>query len=221
MKLLPVSLRVNGARVLIVGGGAVAARKSRSLLECGAKLKVVAPELGEELQALNKQPSPRWEYSQREFQKDDCENCLLVFACTNDLQLNAQIADICKASNILCHIADDGVGSTLHGAATIRRDEICIGISTGGASPALAKHLKEKIEECVGVEYALLLKMMGERRESLKNKVETQSERAQIWRAVLASGVLALLREGKASDAEKVMDDLIHSQSVIHNPQSK
>ncbi len=209
MKLLPVALRVEGARVLIVGGGAVAARKARSLLECGAQIKIVSPQLCEQLQAQTKQAAACWEYFQRTFQSDDCDDCILVFACTNDTKVNAQVAAICKSKNIFCQVADDGAGSTLHGAATIRRDEICIGISTGGASPALAKHLKEKVENCVGAEYSQLSQLMGERREDVKTKIESQSARAAIWREVLASEVLPLLREGKTSEAETTLDDLL------------
>jgi len=221
MKFLPVALRVENQRVLIVGGGAVAARKARSLLECGAIIQVVAPHCCEELQAQLALTSPRWEYSQRAFQTDDCDNCILVFACTDDAKVNAQIATICEANNIFCQLADDAYGSTLHSAATIRRDEICIGISTGGASPALAKHLKEKVGDCVGEEYSQLLEWMGERREVLKEKNNSQLERAQIWRTVLASGVLPLLREGKKIEAEKMLDNITNLKSAIQNPQSK
>jgi precorrin-2 dehydrogenase/sirohydrochlorin ferrochelatase len=213
MKLLPVALRIEGQRILIVGGGPVAARKARSLLECGAKIKIVAPQLCEELQKEMQQAPSCWEYSQRNFAGDDCDDCMLVFACTNNPQVNAQVAAICKTKNIFCQMADDGTGSTLHGAATIRRDEICIGVSTGGASPALAKHLKEKIENCVGEEYSQLLQLMSERRTNVKTKFKSQVERAGVWRAVLASEVLPLLRDGKTTEAKELVDELIHSEA--------
>jgi precorrin-2 dehydrogenase/sirohydrochlorin ferrochelatase len=220
MKLLPVALRVENQRITIVGGGAVAARKARALLECGARVKIISPQLCDELKTQLEQPSPCWEYSQRAFQSDDCDGCILVFACTNDSQVNAQIAAICGAKNILCQVADDGAGSTLHSAAAIRRGAICIGVSTEGASPALAKFLKEKIEDCIGEEYSQLSQWMGERRESLKTKMDSQAERAAIWRAVLDSGVLPLLREGKPDEAAKLLGGIIHSAVEIQNSQS-
>jgi siroheme synthase-like protein len=221
MKLLPVALRVEGRRVMIAGGGTVAARKARSLLECGAILKIVAPRLCEELQEQLGQSSPRWEYSRRAFQSDDCNDCVLVFACTNDSQVNAQIAAVCKNKNVFCQVADDGDESTLHSAAAIRRDEICIGVTTGGASPALAKHLKEKIAHCVGDEYAQLSQLMGKHRENLKAEIESQAERSAIWRAVLESGVLPLLREGKTDEAETLLEEIIRPKTEIRNPQSR
>ena len=205
MKLLPVALQVQDKLCLVVGGGNVAARKVRSLLEYGARVHVVAPQLCAELEPLRE----CIEYSARGFQSDDCDNCMLVFACTDDRQINAEISRIAERKKIWCHVADDGVLSTLHGAAAVRRDGICIGITTAGASPALAKHLKSEVEKCVGEEYAQLLRLMGARREKLKSKIASQSERAALWRAVLDSEVLDLLRAGKAQEAEQLIDDLI------------
>jgi len=208
MKLLPVALKVEGARVLIVGGGAVAARKAGVLRECGARVHVISPNLCAELEAIKTE----LEYSERHFQSDDCENHQLVFACTNSSEVNAQIADEAESKNIWVQIADDAGRSTLHGAAAIRRDEICIGITTGGASPALAKHLKAEIENCVGDEYSQLLQLMSERRQILKSQIHTQSERAQIWREVLDGGVLRELREGRTENAANLIDELFDSK---------
>ena len=205
MKLLPVALKVKGARVLIVGGGAVAARKAGVLRECGARVHIIAPTLCPELQAMQGD----LEYSERHFQSDDCENYQLVFACTNNSKINSQIADEAQSKNIWVQIADDANRSTLHGAAIIRRDEICIGITTGGASPALAKHLKAEIENCVGDEYSQLLKLMSERRHLLKSQIHSQSERAQIWREILGGGVLQLLRDGKNEEGENRLQNII------------
>lgn len=212
MKLLPVALRVEGLRILVVGGGTIALRKASTLLECGAHVVIVAPWLCEELQAL------RWqfEYSEREFSQRDLENCTLVFVCTNNEKLNAQIAEQARARNLWCQVASDASQSTLHSAATVRRDKICIGITTGGGSPALAKRLKEEVENCVGGEWARLLELIDEQREILKLNVETQSERAQFWRSLLESKVLSLLREGKEEEAleayHSAIKDLLKAQ---------
>ncbi len=208
MKLLPVALKVEGARVLIVGGGEVASRKAGVLRECGARVHLIAPTLCAELEAMKEE----LEYSARHFQSDDCERHQLIFACTNNSKVNAQIADEAQSKNIWFQIADDASRSTLHGAAAIRRDEICIGVTTGGASPALAKHLKTEIENCIGDEYSQLLQLMSERRQTLKSQIHSQSERAQIWREVLGSEVLRELREGREKNAVNLIDELFHSK---------
>lgn len=213
MMLLPVALNVRGARVLVVGGGAVAARKAGVLCECGASVHIIAPNLCAEMEAMQ----DKLEYSARDFQGNDCENYHLVFACTNKPKVNAQIAAEAKAKNIWVQIADDAAGSTLHGAAAIRRDKICIGITTGGGSPALSKHLKKQVEECIGDEYSQLLKLMSERRQTLKSQIDSQAERAELWREILNSGVLQELRAGRKDNAEKLIDELFHSKLKIQN----
>src|SRR5690606_18495219 len=112
-------------------------------------------------------------------------------------------------------------GSTLHSAATVRRDEICIGITTGGGSPALAKHLRKEVENCVGDEYSRLLQLMSARRETLKSRIEIQSERAQIWREILSAGVLELLREGKTEEAKAIIDELLEPKAKFQALNSK
>lgn len=209
MKLLPVALNVEGARILIVGGGKVASRKAGVLRDCGARIHVISPTLCDEFRAMQND----LKYSARAFQSNDCEGCNLVFACTDDSEINVQIAAEAKSKNIWVQIADDAAGSTLHGAATIRRDEICIGITTGGGSPALAKHLKTEIENCIGDEYGQLLQLMSSRREKMKSQIASQKERAELWREILASGVLLLLREDQTKDAANLIDNLLQAKS--------
>jgi siroheme synthase-like protein len=209
MKLLPVALNVENKRCLVVGGGGVATRKVRALLECGAKVAVVAPQVTEDLKAS----LPPVEYSERGYQSDDCDNCELVFACTDDAVLNARIARDAASRNVWCNVADDSDASTFHLAAAVRRGEICIGISTGGGSPALAKHLRKQVVEWVGVVYALLLEMMSTRRERLKHEITSQAGRAEFWRAVLESEVLTFLRQGKREAAEALVEQLLIARS--------
>lgn len=205
MKLLPVALKVEGTKALVAGGGPVAARKVRSLLECGAQVHVVAPAICDELLPLL---SAR-QYSLRHYRSSDSDSCALIFACTDNVATNAQIAADAQERNIWCQVADDAGRSTLHGAATVRRDDICIGITTGGGSPALAKHLKSQIEDCIGREYSQLLQLMSERRDILSQSVATQSARAGVWRSILESEVLSLLRDGQTENAENLIDDLL------------
>ncbi len=205
MTLLPVALNLENARVLVVGGGKVAARKTASLLECGAQVLVVAPQLCEEFALLR----DLIEYAARPFQDDDCDGCRLVFACTDAREINAHIAECAKAAGALCNIADDAAGSDFHGAAAVRRGEICIGISTGGGSPAMARHLRECVETAVGSEYSRLLELMKERREMLSQEVESQPQRARIWREVLQSGALKLLQRGDENAARKEIENVL------------
>jgi precorrin-2 dehydrogenase/sirohydrochlorin ferrochelatase len=205
MMLLPVALNVQGKRALVVGGGAVAARKVLSLLQCEAQVSLIAPHLNDELEAMRSQ----FAWVERVWQSGDCNDFLLVFACTNSREANAQIAGEAREQNIWCNIADDAANSDFHGAAAIRRGEICIGITTSGGSPALSRHLKREVEGCVGDEYAQLLELMSRRRAQLESRVSVQSERAALWRAVLNSDVLSLLRNRERAAAEQRVDELL------------
>lgn len=224
MKLLPLALNVQGRNCVIFGAGAVARRKALSLLECGAQLKVVAPHFAEDWANLQ---SEKIECVNRPYLKGDCQNALLVFACTNDANVNRQIAEEALELNILCNVADESEVSDFHSMATLRRGDICIGISTSGGSPALSRHLKEKISETIGPEYESLLEMLAARRQHLTKIVDHQYQRAEFWRAVLESDVLDLLRENKIEDAEHRLVQLVfksvadtHPDSSIKNPAS-
>jgi precorrin-2 dehydrogenase/sirohydrochlorin ferrochelatase len=208
MKLLPVALNVQDERCLVVGGGPVAQRKVEALLECGARVAVIAPALCDGFTSLRN----HIEYSERTFQVDDCRACRLVFACTDDRAVNEVIAREASALGIWCNVADDAAASDFHSAAAVRRGDICIGITTAGGSPALAKHLKAKVEACFGAEYSGLLEIMGARRARLQEGLARQSDRAAIWRAVLESATLQLLQAGDRAAAEALVDELIQQR---------
>ena len=208
MKLLPIALDVENKLCLVVGGGAVAARKASSLLECGARVKIVSLSFDEKTQELLSQV----EWEQRAFEPDDCDGCELVFACTDNRETNGAIAREAVQRNIWCNVADASEESTFHLAAAVRRGEICIGINTAGASPALARHLRERIEECVGEEYSALLELLGARRERLKVNIPEQRDRADLWRQVVESDVLNLLRLGQHQQAERAIDQLLTTE---------
>lgn len=207
--LLPIALDVKNKRCLVVGGGIVAARKVRSLLECEARVHVVAPQLCDELQTLKTQI----EYSNRGFQREDCDHCFLVFACTNSREVNLDAANCARKTGALCNVADDSQSSDFQSVATIRRGEITIAVSTNGGSPALSKHLKAKIESVVGQEYAQLLELMCERRATIEYS-NAQLERAEKWRAILNSNVLELLRRGENEQSAQLIDAILNEPAA-------
>jgi precorrin-2 dehydrogenase / sirohydrochlorin ferrochelatase len=208
MKFLPVALNVQDKSCLVVGGGLVAERKAKGLLECGAHIIVIAPALCDGFASL----LAHIEYAQRAFQIGDCRGCRLVFACTDDRAVNEAVAREAAELGLWCSVADDAATSGFHSAAAVRRGDICIGITTAGGSPALAKHLKAKVEACLGPEYSDLLEIMGARRAALPTALEEQGDRAQLWRAILESATLRLLEDGDRVAAESLVDELIQQR---------
>ena len=197
-KLLPVALDVRGKECLVVGGGVVAERKVKSLLECEANVTVVSPSLSQGLTDIENEF--RWVC--RAFESLGYLGSSLIFACTNDLEVNHAVAIAAHSAGIWCNIADDPAGSEFHSAAAVRRGEICIGITTGSGSPALSKHLRRKIEELIGPEYQALLELLAEMRVSLESIENDPERRAAMWRSVIEDGeIRELLREGRRGEA--------------------
>ena len=195
MPLLPVSLNIENALCLVVGGGKIAYRKTTALLECGAKVLLVAPQLDEIFQPIQE----RIDYQSRAFLPQDCENARLIFACTDDNAINLQVVQIAAQAGIWCNVCDDAKKSTFHSAACMRRDDITIAISTNGQSPALARHLKTKIEDCIGLEYGEFAKLLARHRKTGNAD----------WRGFLESDaltkVLLLIKNGEIDAADKLL----------------
>jgi siroheme synthase-like protein len=211
VKLLPVALNVAEKRCLLVGGGVVAQRKAASLLECGAHVSVIAPRLCDAFGPLRGQI----EYSERTYHSGDCDRFQLVFACTNRREVNAAVAAEACLSRIWCNVADDPQGSDLHTVATVRRGPVCIGISTGAASPVLARHVKEEISTVIGDEYARLLQIVSEAqsvREASPEGASFLKVRTAARRCVArhpGKRRLPLLRAGQNDEAKKLLAGLL------------
>jgi precorrin-2 dehydrogenase/sirohydrochlorin ferrochelatase len=207
MRLLPVSLNVEGKRGVVFGGGPVAARKAQSLLECGATVMAIAPEFADDWLPLEDDVEQRL----RVYLAGDCKGAALVFACTNNAEINQRIATEAREAGAWCNVADAPEMGDFHSAATVRRGDIAVSIATGGSFPLLSRHLKQKIEAAIGPEYADLVEIVGARRAALSSKLEEQSDRAGFWQAVLNGPALPLLRDGKRAEAEASVDSLFSS----------
>ena len=205
--LLPIALNLKDAPCLVVGGGEIGARKVRSLLECGAHVKVVSPQLCDALEAMRADI----EYSKRGFAPDDCDHMKLVFTCTDSGEVNSFAANCARIVGAWCNVSDKGQSGDFQSMAIIRRGDIVVAISTQGGSPALSKHLKREVENVIGDEYAQLLLLMSGFRTSQNRIDTTQSERAAMWHRVLASDVLELLRRGETQSAQNLVREIMKS----------
>lgn len=197
--ILPIALDVEARAVLIVGGGAVAARKAAAFLECGALVTVISPEISADF--------PTVKHRAKRYESADLTDFSLVCACTNSQTINAQIAFDAKYRGIWCNIADAPDDSDFHTVAVVRRGTIAIGISTTGISPVLSRHLKAEIEARIGPEYTQLLEMTA------KFEVPT-SQRGAFWRAVLQSEALELLRSNEHKMAANALESVFKSLSL-------
>ncbi len=191
--LLPLAVNVENRAVLIIGGGAVAARKATAFLESGARVVVVSPELKDDFPAV--------EHRVKRYDSADLEGFSLVCAGTDSREVNAQIAADAKERNIWCNLADDPENSDFHTVSTIGRGEISIGVSTGGLSPVLARFVRHKIEEALPPELEMLIEMTS------TYPISTEI-RGEFWRHLLQSEILDLLRQNQTEAAKSQLDAL-------------
>jgi siroheme synthase-like protein len=142
--LLPLFLRLQGKLALVVGGGAVAERKIASLLDVGARVRVVAPEASDEVKRLAREGRVEWH--ERAFAEADLEDAWLVVAATASPGVQRSVAAACEARRVFCVAVDDPPNASAYSAAVVRRPPMVVAISSSGAAPALTRLLREVIE---------------------------------------------------------------------------
>jgi siroheme synthase-like protein len=198
----PAFIDLRGRLCLVVGGGEVAARKARSLLAAGACVRVVAPEVCREMSALIRRGAVA--HDRREYAEGDLEGSMLVFAATDDAEVNAAVYQEAAERGLLVNAVDDPARCTFIVPSQVVRGGICIAISTQGQSPALARHLREKIEHSIPPAYGELARLLGRLRDEVKETIGSGEKRASRWQTVVESDVLSLLERGQIEQAEEL-----------------
>jgi uroporphyrin-III C-methyltransferase/precorrin-2 dehydrogenase/sirohydrochlorin ferrochelatase len=166
MNLFPVFLKLQKRPVLVVGGGSIAASKIPSLLQAGANVTVVAPELNDQLARQARKHAFTW--LARAFCPDDLDNKFLVVAATSLPGVNAAVFEEAERRQILCNAVDDIDHCHFYYGAIVQRGDLQIAISTNGKSPALAQRLRKELEQQFGPEYSAWLDDLGATRERLR-----------------------------------------------------
>ena len=159
----PVNLDLGGRRVLVVGGGPVAARKASALLRAGADVTVVAPSVVSE---LAEDPDIRWH--RREYRRGEVASYRLAITATNDPKVNAQVARDGNAANVLVISADDPVNCSFILPAVVTRGDLQITVSTNGRSPAFARWARQKLELEFTHVHARVLDLLSEVRDEVR-----------------------------------------------------
>jgi len=179
MTLFPAFLKLQNRPVLVVGGGAIAASKIPSLLEAGAQVTVVAPQLHPQLAERLRNHEITW--LAKPFEPSDLDHQFLVIAATALPQLNALVFHEADLRNILCNAVDDIEHCHFYYGSIVQRGDLQIAISTNGKSPALAQRLRKELEQQFGPEYAEWLNHLGETRERLRaNSTDPQATKQQL-----------------------------------------
>ena len=172
-------LDLRGKDCLVVGGGRVATEKVHGLLDCAAAVTVIAPQVDAELRGL----SVRVE--QREFRRSDVVGRFLVIAATNVRSVNAEVSSVAAERSTLCNVADDPELCNFILPAIVRHDPIVVGVSTGGASPALAQRIRSDVADLIGPEHAKLARRLEALRPWVKSELATYEERRDYFQKLV------------------------------------
>jgi len=202
VRYYPLFMDLAGRPCLVVGAGAVAARKARSLLDCGAHVTVVGVRPAAAFRALERRGVVLRE---RRFRASDVGRQALIIAATDDRAVNAAVAAAARRKGIPVNAVDDPEHCTFIVPAVVTRGDLTVAISTGGKSPAAARLVKERISGILGEEYAALVHLLGAHRDTMKETVAAQPRRARAWKRMIDDGVLESLRCGDRQGAEETV----------------
>ncbi|MEB9436713.1 NAD(P)-binding protein [Bacillus cereus] len=202
--MYPLTVRVNEKRVVVIGGGKVAGFKIIPLLKQGADIVVISPELDANLVKLVEEKKIRW--YQREYEKSDIKSAFLVVAASSDSILNEQVAED-AAENQLVNVITNPESGNVHFPAAIHRGLLNIAVSTGGASPKLAKKIRDDIANKYDETYKSYLDFLYEVRLKLKDLQLEKRARNILLQEVLKS--VYVQNEGKRESFLRELEEKI------------
>ncbi len=207
MRYYPIHLDVKNRNCLVVGGGAVGNRKVNTLLICGARVTVVSLDPTPQLKKLAAERSII--LRERAYRSADLKGMFLVIGATDDEKLNRQISKDAEQIGILCNIADRPEACNFILPSIVQRGDLVITISTSGQSPALAKHIRRKMEAQFGGEYADFLLLMGAIRKKLLSQTHKPEAHKALFNQLIDSNLIELLRTGQKREVNLVLQRIL------------
>lgn len=214
MDFLPISFRVRGARVLLVGGGQIATRKARLLLKAGAKLAVVAPQVSAELQGLLRETGGSW--LQEKYSAATLDGAVLVVAATPLGDVNEQVFRDASARQLPVNVVDAPDLCTFIFPSIVERTPLTIAISSGGNSPVLVRQLRRKIDAMLPAAYGRLALFAGRMRAAVKQAIPSEGPRRLFWEQAVDGTVGELVLAGKEQQAEAHLQQQLLDTDALH-----
>ena len=203
MQFLPLFHKLQGRPVLVVGGGEVALRKARLLAEAGACLRVVAPDVRRELQAMAGEQG----VFRRGYQSDDLQGVALVIAATDDEPLNARISAEAQALGIPVNVVDAPALCSVIFPAIVDRSPLIVAVSSGGDAPVLARLIRAKIETWIPATYGQLANLGKRFRERVKQLFPDVQQRRVFWEDVFQGQIAESVFAGKPEEGERLLEE--------------
>ena len=213
MKYLPIFYDLSVRPCLVVGAGEIAARKVRQLRKAEASVTVIAPDICDELQGLvdNKEI----QYIAERFSEEILHDKMLVIAATNDEEVNRQVSELAKAQNIPVNVVDNTGLCSFIMPSIVDRDPVQIAISTGGASPVLARLLRARLETLIPASYGRLAQLIGKFRQHVRQRYPKMQERRRFWEHILQGPVAEMMYAGQDKAALNALEKTLEEEEPV------
>jgi len=210
MDYLPAFHNVRGKLCLVVGGGEVATRKAGVLLEAGATVRVVAPEIEPDLAR-----QPGVEAIVARFQPQHLEGAVMVIAATNDREVNRQVSELAQSHKLPVNVVDDPELCSFIMPAILDRSPLMVAFSSGGGSPVLTRMMRGKLETVIPQNYSRLARFAVRFRELVKERVTNPPKRRIFWENALGGMVAEKVLAGDEASAETLLKEMLESEDNI------
>ncbi len=207
MDFLPIFMDLRDRPCLVVGGGGIAARKAALLLRAGARVTVVARGLGQEMAGHVREG--RLVHHARAFEDTDLDGQALAIAATDDPRVNHRVSALAQARHIPVNVVDDPAACSFILPSIIDRSPVQIAVSTGGASPVLARLLRARLENCTPAAYGRLATLVEGFRERVKARFPQVDQRRGFWEQVLQGPVAEMVFAGRDEAARELLERAI------------
>ena len=201
----PVFLNLTGRRCVIIGGGQIAEGKISKLLDSGAKIIVISPDATQGIRGFAERG--QIEFDLRKYQEGDLQGAFLVIAATNDREVNQEIFEEAEKQGILLNAVDDMPRCSFIAPSIVEKGPVTVAISTGGASPALARKLRENMEVSSALDWADATGVLSKARQIIKDKqIAVDPQR---WQCCMTDELLTMIQAGHENEALDLLMDLL------------
>ncbi len=207
----PIFLTITGKRCVVIGGGKIAEGKVDKLLECGAVVTVVSPAMTDKM--TERANRNEFTYIKRTYEKGDIKGVYLALVATDDNNVNQAAADEARELGVLVNTADDVKNCDFIAPAIVQRGDLTIAVSTAGRSPAMARRVREELEEIFTAEYADLLTVLAEARIIVRRKGLRPDP--DEWQRAIDDELKSLVRRGELEAAKDRLVSTLGKQATL------
>jgi siroheme synthase-like protein len=211
----PIFADLKGKPCVVIGGGLIAQRKVTTLLGYGAAITVVSPTVTSRLASYARRRRIR--HLARRFRPSDLRGTWLVLAATDDTAINAAVHRTARRLRVFANVVDQPLLCSFIAPSIFRRGPLAIAVSTGGASPTLAKRLRRELGQLIGREYVPMLRLLRSLRGTAKRRLPSYQDRKRYFDRLIRGRTFALIRTGRPAQARRAALALLAKEAGGRN----